>query len=117
MLRAFAQDVDIVMCMTPLTREQFDAFSANLNDCPDKLLVRCAPAEPNSTVCCTDPHPRRRAFLPRPIGGASASHHRPPPAIPTSFPWTTPSPPLPPASQPPLEHSEQGRPAAGPARP
>ena len=38
------------MCMTPLTREQFDTFSANLNDCPDKLLVRCAPAEANTTV-------------------------------------------------------------------
>jgi hypothetical protein len=48
------QDVDIVMAMTPLTREQFDAFSANMNDCPDKLLVRCAPAEPATTV---DPNP------------------------------------------------------------
>ena len=45
------------MCMTPLTREQFDTFSANLNDCPDKLLVRCAPAEANTTVGPLQPAP------------------------------------------------------------
>jgi hypothetical protein len=38
------------MSMIPLTREQFDTFSANMNDCPDKLLVRCAPADATSTV-------------------------------------------------------------------
>ena len=79
-----------MMSMIPLTREQFDAFSANMNDCPDKLLVRCAPADAASTVCRCGraPSPPRRLAVRSGRGPfARVAAPQPSPALDSASAW------------------------------
>ena len=65
------QDMDLVLSMKPLTHEQFDAFSANMNDCPDKLLIRSTFADDATTVAAAaaQPPPHRIPMPSYPLQG------------------------------------------------
>eukprot|EP00292_Cryptomonas_paramecium_P018014 CAMPEP_0113667644 /NCGR_PEP_ID=MMETSP0038_2-20120614/3554_1 /TAXON_ID=2898 /ORGANISM="Cryptomonas paramecium" /LENGTH=103 /DNA_ID=CAMNT_0000583289 /DNA_START=100 /DNA_END=408 /DNA_ORIENTATION=+ /assembly_acc=CAM_ASM_000170 len=43
------QDIDILLCAAPLTPALHANYTANPNDCPDKLLIRSALADADTT--------------------------------------------------------------------